>query len=146
MKNLFYLCLLFTFAKVSAQNFQASCRKAINENGSMVSVEVAASFPGGYAAMFDYLKSNLQYPAEASEKRASGTVFVALLITETGKLDKISIRQSVGFGCDEEAIRLIQAMPNWIPAQQNGKALRTKLMIPIPFENPMEQTLALNKR
>ncbi|GAB3266825.1 carboxypeptidase-like regulatory domain-containing protein [Larkinella harenae] len=68
-----------------------------------------------------YLDQNRRIPAEAKEKGITGTVRVRFRVDSDGSASQFSIVKSLGFGCDEEAIRLIQKGPRWQPAIRNGK-------------------------
>ena len=99
-------------------------------------VSEGANFPGGYQAMFDFIKNNLLYPQEGFYRKIEGTVFIKTLISESGKLEEISVYQGLGHAFNQEAMRIVKKMPLWEPARYDGKAVKRKLIIPIPFELP----------
>ncbi|MGV3557667.1 TonB family protein [Larkinella arboricola] len=68
-----------------------------------------------------YLGENRRMPPEAKQKGISGTVRVRFQVGPDGSVSQLSVVQSLGYGCDEEAIRLIQEGPRWQPALRNGK-------------------------
>jgi Ca-activated chloride channel family protein len=96
-------------------------------------VESMPEFPGGEQALLQYLKSNLKYPAEAINNNISGKVIVQFTVNTDGSLSDIKVIRSLGFGCDEEVIRLIEAMPSWMPGKQRGKAVKTTMILPVNF-------------
>lgn len=96
-------------------------------------VESGPEFPGGEKAILQYLKSNLKYPEEAINHNISGKVIVQFTVNTDGSLSDIRVIKSLGFGCDEEVIRLIKAMPAWIPGKQRGKAVKTTMTLPVNF-------------
>lgn len=106
-------------------------------------VENMPSPPGGMESWNHYLNENLTYPAEAKENGVEGTVYVTFTITKKGEIIEPTILRGIGCGADEEAIRVIQAAPNWIPGEQRGQKVNVKMRIPIKFQltdNGLEET------
>lgn len=91
------------------------------------------AFPGGKNSMSTFLRNNMQYPPNAREKQIQGTVQVHFLVKPDGSLDKIRLVKGIGYGCDEEALRLIKSMPPWIPGYQNGKPIAVSAGLMIDF-------------
>lgn len=79
-----------------------------------------------------YLRHELTYPDQAKEFEISGTVKISFIIETDGKASNIVILNSVGGGCDNEAIRLIQNL-NWIPGVKNDSLVRTQTTQDITF-------------
>lgn len=92
-------------------------------------------FPGGMVALMNYLEKNIQYPKECKENNIQGKVYVNFVVNTDGTLDNIEISKSSGNeALDSEAVRLVKAMPNWIPGKQNdGKAARASFTLPVLF-------------
>jgi TonB family protein len=90
-------------------------------------------FVGGKAELNKYLAKNLKYPASASRANVEGKVFVGFTVKQDGSVGNLQIIKGIGFGCDEEAIRLVAKMPNWKPATQNGKPVAVDYHLPITF-------------
>lgn len=81
-----------------------------------------------------YLHDNIKYPAEAHKEGLQGTVVVGFVVGKDGNLNDIhTINSPIGGGLEEEAIRLIKAMPKWIPAHQNGETVAVPFTLPIRF-------------
>lgn len=97
-------------------------------------VENQPEFPGGMAGLNKYLSDNLKYPAAAVKANVQGRVFANFVVTKEGDIADVNILKGIGFGCDEEAIRVISRMPNWKPGSQDGKSLNVRYNIPIAFE------------
>lgn len=95
--------------------------------------EVQPSFPGGNEAMSRYLRDNLQYPSEASQLGIKGPVWITFVVEPDGSVSGINLLRGIGGGCDEEAVRVIQEMPEWNPGKQNGKPVRVQFQICISF-------------
>jgi TonB family protein len=104
------------------------------QHNEVATVEEIAEYVGGKDALAKFLKDNLVYPERAKKAKIEGRVYVRFTLKSDGTLENPLILRGLGYGCDEEAIRLVKAMPNWKPAKQQGKAVRTQLTIPINFK------------
>jgi len=98
-----------------------------------VSATTTPSFPGGMEQFYKYLSKTVKYPKEAQEKNIQGKVFISMIIEKDGSLSDIKVDRKLGYGTDEEAVRVLKASPKWIPAVQNGNKIRVKYNIPISF-------------
>ncbi|WP_138994659.1 TonB family protein [Larkinella sp. C7] len=110
-------------------------RKPVDDgNGEIFTVvEKNPEFPGGMAGLTRFINENLRYPEAAQRAYVSGRVFLSFVINTDGSFQNIQILKGIGFGADEEAIRVIKAMPRWKPATQDGKPVRVKYNLPINF-------------
>ncbi len=97
-------------------------------------VEEMPSFPGGAAALKQYLNNNLRYPNSAVRNEIQGTVRLSFVVNTDGSIVDIKIVRGVAEGCSEEAIRVVKAMPKWKAGVNNGHKVRVKMTIPIKFE------------
>lgn len=96
-------------------------------------VEKQPKFAAGMRAFQDYLATNVRYPAAASAANIKGKVFVSFIVRSDGRITDIGVLKELGYGCDEEAVRVISAMPNWIPGSQSGKPVNVKYNVVVPF-------------
>ena len=96
-------------------------------------VEEMPQYPGGPQALFKFLGENVQYPAEAEKAGIQGRVIATFVVEKDGSISQPTIVKSVDPLLDAEAIRVISAMPNWIPGKQNGKVVRVKYTVPLSF-------------
>lgn len=96
-------------------------------------VEEAPSFPGGEEARIRFLKENIRYPEEAKQLGIQGKVYITFVVETDGSITDIKILRGIGAGCDEEAIRVIKQMPNWIPGKQRAHPVRVQFNLPISF-------------
>jgi TonB family protein len=96
--------------------------------------EDESTFPGGYPALMKYIQEHLVYPQEAIEKDIQGKVTLRFRISSTGKIDSIFVARGIPGceTCNQEAIRIISSIPNWIPAEQVG-VKSTWYTLPIIF-------------
>ncbi|MCD4665875.1 MAG: energy transducer TonB [Bacteroidales bacterium] len=97
-------------------------------------VESMPTFPGGDAARIKYLNNNIKYPQMARESGIQGRVFVTFVVERNGKVTDVKVLRGIGGGCDEEAIRVIKNMPNWVAGKQRGKPVRVQFNMPILFK------------
>ena len=97
-------------------------------------VEKMPQYRGGEEAMMKYVADNIKYPQEAKDKNISGRVFVSFVIEKDGSVNEVKVLRGIGGGCDEEAVRVIKAMPKWKPGMQKGKPVRVNYQIPINFK------------
>jgi periplasmic protein TonB len=96
-------------------------------------VEENPSFPGGETALYEYLGVNIKYPEEAKELGIQGRVFVNFVVEKDGTVSNARVLRGIGGGCDEEAIRVVKAMPKWTPGKQRGIPVRVSYNLPIKF-------------
>ena len=103
------------------------------ENKVVTTVEQMPSFPGGDAALMNWLRNNVRYPAVAEENGIQGRVVVSFVVERNGSITDVQVVKSVDPSLDKEASRVVKSMPNWIPGKQNGSAVRVKYNVPVTF-------------
>jgi TonB family protein len=103
------------------------------EEEIFTAVEHQAEFPGGSGAWGRYLNKTLKYPSSAQKKNIGGRVFVSFVVNIDGTIQDVQVLKGVGYGCDEEAVRVVKSMPRWNPAKQSGRAVRSRFTQPITF-------------
>ena len=96
-------------------------------------VEQMPEFPGGEEKLFEYLGKNIKYPSMARENGITGTVYVTFVVEGNGEISDVKKLRGIGGGCDEEAMRVVKAMPSWKAGKQNGKSVRVQYNLPIKF-------------
>lgn len=96
-------------------------------------VEKMPEFPGGMAELMKYLSSNIKYPVEAHKAGIQGRVVVSFVVNKDGTVKDAKIVRSVDKSIDAEALRVISAMPKWLPGYQNGKAVKVRYTVPVTF-------------
>jgi periplasmic protein TonB len=96
-------------------------------------VEAMPEFPGGDATRMKFLQENIRYPQLARESGIQGTVFVTFVVERDGSVTDVRVLRGIGGGCDEEAVRVIQQMPKWVPGRQRGQPVRVQFNMPIRF-------------
>lgn len=96
-------------------------------------VEQMPRFPGGDEARLKYLVENINYPEEARKNGIQGTVYAQFIVEKDGKINEVRVLRGIGGGCDEEAVRVIKNMPDWIPGRQRGENVSVQFNMPIKF-------------
>ncbi len=91
-------------------------------------------FPGGEEAMFRFMITELEYPAEAKEARQQGRVEVQFTVGTDGKVSNPTVVRSVCESLDREAVRIVSSMPAWTPGYSDGKAVACTMLIPVQFK------------
>jgi periplasmic protein TonB len=93
--------------------------------------EEAPSFPGG---LQQFWSANLRYPSEAREAGVQGKMAINFVLDENGKIMSCKVIRKLGFGCDEEVLRVVKLMPDWKPAKINGKPIRVTFNQVVEFK------------
>ena len=96
-------------------------------------VDQMPEFPGGNAALVEYLSTNVEYPAVALENGVQGRVMVSFVVERDGSLSDVRVLKSVDPLLDKEALRVVRSMPKWTPGMMDGSPVRVKYTIPITF-------------
>ena len=96
-------------------------------------VDVQATFKGGMDAWYAYLNKNLNYPSQAKRLGIEGMVIVRFVVNTDGSIQDIELVRTIGGGCDEVAKKVIQNSPHWTPGRIGGKAVRSRMTMPIRF-------------
>ena len=103
------------------------------DNPVFIVVEKMPEFPGGKETLIAYLASSIKYPKTAAENGIQGRVICQFIVDKTGKIDSVKIVRSIHPFLDAEAIRVIKAMPTWIPGEQRGEKVNVRYTLPINF-------------
>lgn len=97
-------------------------------------VESAPEFPGGQRELSKFINNTLKYPSTARQNNIQGKVYLGFIVEKDGSIGDIKIKQGIGGGCDEEAVRVIKSSPKWKPGTIKGQAVRTYCVLPIVFQ------------
>ncbi|MFT4061022.1 MAG: energy transducer TonB [Edaphocola sp.] len=95
--------------------------------------EVMPEFPGGEAALRQWLSQNLRYPPQAIEEGIEGRVYVSFIVNSKGDIEGATLKRKVWQALDKEALRAVNAMPKWKPGKQNGRPVKVCYTLPISF-------------
>ena len=135
MKTLMMLLFLVTSTTPTFANSSAETPPKPLGKGKH-NIELA-TFGNGDQALSDYIVQHLEYPQTARKNAIEGTVQLSFHVLPNGSVHNIKVVEGIGFGCDEEAVNVIQSMPKWNPASSNGKYLASKQQLRIQFKLEM---------
>lgn len=105
---------------------------APNEIG--ITADRMPEFPGGEIALMNYVRKNARYTPMANENKISGTMYISFVVNESGKVIMPKIERGLGFGMDEMLMNVIANLPDFTPAEQNGRKVKIRMMLPVKFE------------
>jgi TonB family protein len=108
-------------------------KKIYANRKKIIAQETMPQYPGGDEARIKVLTDNIKYPQQAKENGIQGTVWVSFFVTKTGKVRYVNLVEGIGGGCDEESVRVVKLMPDWIPATYNGTPRGCFFNMPIRF-------------
>lgn len=97
-------------------------------------ITFAEQMPEFNGDLSSYLSKNIVYPKIAAENKIEGKVIVQFIVEKDGSVSNVAVIKKAGWDMDEEAIRVVRAMPNWKPGKQNGKPVRVRYTLPINFK------------
>lgn len=105
----------------------------IPDDTPFIHVGQMPEFKGGLNAMYGFINEIIKYPRLANEIGISGRVFLTFVVERDGSITDVKVTRGIGGGCDEEAVRVIEAMPNWNPGKQREKPVRVQFQMAIRF-------------
>ena len=111
----------------------AIAMEAPEAEGAFDVVEEMPQFPGGAPELMKFLSMTVKYPEAAEKAGTQGRVIASFIVEKDGSISGAKVVKNVSEELDAEALRVINAMPNWTPGKQNGQAVRVKYTIPISF-------------
>ena len=121
-----------------------------DENGIFQVVETEPEFPGGMAELMKYLEKNLRYPQICKEQGVQGRVIVQFVVNTDSTITDVNVIKPVNPHLDEEAVRVVKAMPKWNPGKQRGEPVRVRFFLPVTFRLPKDtvkvDTVSVNKQ
>ncbi len=122
---------------VNAPGFKISKRAYPKKDGDPGKihnqVDEMPCFNGGTDSFNAYVQKELKYPEKAKEASIAGKVYVYFIVEPDGRISSGKVLRGIPLGCNEEALRLIQNSPRWIPGKLNGKPVRVEKILPIDF-------------
>ena len=106
-----------------------------NNDGPNIFVDESPEFEGGHAALLAFIKKHLVYPGPAADVGKQGTLYVKFVVDESGKVSNILLQNNLGYGLDDEAMRVVKMIPKFkSPGKVQGKPVKTYYQIPIKFK------------
>jgi len=131
---LFWLFVVFSANALAQENVSPLKEKTNNAEQALIFVDEMPTFIGGEKALSDYIDKNLVYPERAIENRIEGAVIVSFTIKKDGTITDAIVVKDMGFGCGEEALRLVNEMPKWKPGNNRGKPVSVNYKLYVTFD------------
>ena len=107
--------------------------KSDQDEGETPVIKLAEPF-GGRKAYDQYLENNLRYPQQALESKVKGNVTINFIVGTDGTLRDFNVMRSLGYGCDDEVVRLVKEGPKWSPTLEDNVAIESKVRIKMKFD------------
>ena len=132
-------CLAVTFANCNnsmllSNDDKINEKSFTNQDDAYVIVEEMPEFPGGEKALLKYIAENVVYPQEAKEKDIEGSVYIKFVVNSEGKVQDVETLRGVDPLLDQEAIKVIESLPDFKPGRQDGKPVNVSMQVPIMFK------------
>lgn len=105
----------------------------VNDSTVLMVAETMPEFPGGQQGLMQFLSKNIKYPEIAYKNGTQGRVIVGFVVRSDGSLSNFEVKRGVDKYLDEEALRVMSAMPKWKPGTQRGKAVNVQFTVPVMF-------------
>ena len=131
MKSIFAIIASLVLTVAFAGSLGAQNEKRIDRIYTTVDVE--PKFPGGMDGLALFLQRNIKYPKAAQEANLEGTVYVSFVVERNGEVSNVKILRGIGYGCEDECIRVVKLMPKWKPGKNNGRKVRVQYNLPVRF-------------
>jgi hypothetical protein len=136
MKAIVVVLLVFQSLAIWSQETPKTGTLAVpNPEEIFVGCELYAEFPGGHSALMKFLADNIRYPEKLGDICYSGKVYVQFVVTAEGKVVAPEIKRGIPDcpECDAEVLRVVKLLPNFIPAQFQGKPVNSYVNLPVKF-------------
>jgi protein TonB len=85
-------------------------------------------------ALTKYLSENIKYPEQAKKDKIQGKVYISFVVEKDGSVADAKVLRGIGGGCDEEALRVVNAMPKWTPGKMRNTPVRVQFNLPVVFK------------
>ena len=137
MRNLAIILIIWTLCAGSAAFGQtnltgcASKYDTLSNREIYIIIDSMPEFPGGLDSLNNFIAKNLKYPIQGG--CFEGAVYVSFIVEPDGRLTNKTIIKGISNPVDNEAMSLLDKMPNWIPGNCNGHVVPVEIAIPIRF-------------
>ncbi|RYD56296.1 MAG: energy transducer TonB [Sphingobacteriales bacterium] len=132
--TLIILLLVVGCSSAFAQKLPSHATGVLDSQGRMI-YRFVERLPFAYYDVSTYISKKLKYPDSARKANVQGVVNVGFFIDTKGRIQGVKIKseERLGYGLEEEAMRVIQSLPRWVPGRQNGRKVNVYYTIPIGF-------------
>jgi hypothetical protein len=97
-------------------------------------VSIKPEFKGGSKKIDDYISKKIEYSDALINESFKGSITALFIVEKDGSLTTISIVKNDNATATKEALRMLKAMPKWLPAELNGKKVRCMYTLSIYFD------------
>jgi len=105
-----------------------------NITGPLATADIMPAFPGGEAALYRFLSNQIRYPEDALRNKIEGKVYIRFVVQADGAITDVDVLRGIGYGCDQEALRVVQMMPRWVPGELGGTKVPVYSSLAIEFK------------
>lgn len=141
LRNAFTMCslavcfVLTLHVNAFSRHLPKSDTASVGTDSIFTVVDKMAEYPGGMNALVKFLQHNIRYPAEARRHGDQGSVFVSFVVEKDGTISNPAVVKGVTMELDDEAMRVISLMPNWLPgSMSDGTIVASRFVLPIKFK------------
>lgn len=107
----------------------------VTSSEALIVADEMPEFEGGVTGLMRYIGQNIIYPTLAREIGKEGTVHISFVVNELGNVENVKVMRGIGFGCDEEVVRVVGKMPRWKKVGKNaGHPVKVRYNIPVKFK------------
>lgn len=132
------ILVVLTFSGLTVNGQQDTLKTFVDTDTSSAKEQYLpdkiAEFHGGTETLMEYLHKNISYPQKAIEDGIAGIVIIQFVVEKDGSITNVKIKRSVHPLLDSAAVKLISAMPAWMPGEQQGKIKRSLFILPVNFQ------------
>ncbi|WP_233074014.1 M56 family metallopeptidase [Flavobacterium sp. IB48] len=125
------LLIVFNSEATAQTSFNGKNSIGVNEKTDVKQPQ----FPGGIEKFYMFVGQNFKMPEEFSKQKIDGKLFIEFMVEKDGSLSEFKVVKDLGYGVGEEAIRVLKLSPKWIPATENGQAVRVLYSLPITLQS-----------
>lgn len=133
MKKIYLLLGLLACLSTTSISFS----QTIKNDSVYDFVTTMPEYLGGQKAMLSYMVQNMRFPLAAYLNGISATAYVNFIVEIDGTVSDVIVLKPIGYGCDQEAVRLVSQMTGWKSGEQNGKKVRVRSNTPVYFKEEM---------
>jgi len=134
------ILLLVIGINAKTSPFGGENANSIAENDTIMAVvDKEPEFPGGNAARIEFIQQNIKYPEDAQRNKLEGKVNIQFVVSSVGQIIQAKVVKKLSPSLDEEALRVINSFPRWIPGELNGKKVPVYRVMQVTFKyTPVE--------
>jgi len=120
---------------VTQMDYDYADEEPIVEMETIVAIaDIEAAFPGGNTAMTTYITNNIVYPESAKNSEIEGVVYVQFVVRTDGTITNVVVIKGINEELNQEALRIVNSMPNWTPGKVEDKVVPSYYTLPIRFQ------------